>query len=392
MRAGLSLVFQGMLSLALLFGAYQAWTHQDALRSALGLTTPEPERRANPNDRGIPVVVAAVAQGRDDLVIEAVGTGRARRSIDLRPKVEGKVVASRLAAGARFETGDILLELEDEDRRLARDLAEAELAEATRVLERYEALQGRAVTSQASLTEVTTAREIARINRDRAESALEDRKLRAPFDGVTGLPEVEIGDWVTNDVTVASFDDRSEILVEFMLQEALLSRLTLGADVSVRTPSLGMEDLFGVVDSIDTRVDPVSRTTRVRIAIPNGDDRLRPGASFTVTLRLPGAPYAEVPALALQFERGGSYLWRIEDGKASRVPVRLVRRDAGTVLVDGALSPGDPVVVEGVQRLREGRPVEIIGGDPEVVEGLAQGLADAGARGAIRPVLRSADP
>ncbi len=116
----------------------------------------------------------------------------------------------------------------------------------------------------------------------------------------------------------------------------------------------------GQVTQIDNRVDAATRTLRLRAELPNDDDLLRPGMSFKVRLALPGAPHLQVPDLALQWGRDGGHVWVLRDGKAEQVPVQLVRRLEGTVLIDGALQPGEPVVVEGVQRLRPGRAVLVV--------------------------------
>lgn len=68
-----------------------------------------------------------------------------------------------------------------------------------------------------------------------------------------------------------------------------------------------------------------------------------------------------VPELALQWDREGSFVWVVREGKAVRVPARPVRRAAGLVLIDGELKPGESVVVEGVQRLRAGIAVRVVG-------------------------------
>lgn len=369
MRAGLSLIIQIALSAGLIYAGLEAWSMRGEIGAALGLSRPEAQAARPGADRpeGVPVVIARVAEEADDIVLETVGTGRARRSIGLRADAEGKIVGMRLAAGRRFAEGEVMLRLEDSDQQLALALAEARLAEAERVLERYEALETRAVTSTAQLTEASTAREVARIERDRAEAALEDRTLRAPFPGIAGLPQVEIGDRIDTSTEIASFDDRSEILVGFDLPEAYLGRLDTGAEVSATTPAYPTARFAGTVDAVDSRVDPVSRTARVRVALPNAGDTLRPGASFAVTVRLPGETWPLVPELALQFAREGPYVWTVREGESRRVDVDLVRRRAGRVLVDGPLAAGDPVVVEGVQRLREGRAVDVVGSDDAVV-------------------------
>ena len=377
MRARVSLLVQLVLSAGLVIGAAELWSNRAWLAGPLGLSaaaTATPPATAAPD--GVPVVVARIGESADDITLETVGTGRARRSVDLRPDAAGKIVEMRLAAGRRYAAGAVLLRLDDSDQRLALALAGARLAEAERVLARYEALETRSVTSTARLSEVQTARDIARIERDQARAALEDRTLRAPFDGVSGLPAVEIGDRVDLETRIASFDDRAELLVGFDLPEAYLGRLGRGAEITARTPAHPGETFEATLDAIDSRVDPVSRTARVRIALPNPADRLRPGASFGVRVRLPGARHSLVPELALQFARDGPYVWAVRGGESRRVPVRLVRRRAGQVLVEGALAPGTMVVVEGVQRLREGRAVRILGSQaPEVAAGGPAGRA-----------------
>jgi len=368
MRARTTLLIQIVICAGLIAGAIELWEHRAQFLAAASLApaggdASEAAAQTDPAAKGAPVIVAAVDEQADNLVLETVGTGRARRSISLRAEAEGKIVSMALAAGRRFDEGEEMLALENTDQRLALELAEAQLAEAGRVLDRLEALEIRAITSEARLTEVSTAQEIARIERDQAAEALGDRVLRAPFAGVSGLPTVEIGDRIDTETVIASFDDRSEILVGFDLPEAYAGRLEPGGYVSARTPAYPDQRFDGRVDAIDSRVDPVSRSLRVRVALPNAADRLRPGASFVVRIELPGDRYPVVPELALQFSREGPFVWTVRGGQAERVPVSLIRRRAGEVLVDGPLEPGEAVVVEGVQRLREGREVEVINAD-----------------------------
>ena len=99
----------------------------------------------------------------------------------------------------------------------------------------------------------------------------------------------------------------------------------------------------------------------MRATVPNTTDLLRPGMSFQVQLLLPGQAYVSVPELALQWGREGSFVWAVRDGNAVQVAARPVRRTAGRVLIDSELKAGEAVVVEGVQRLRAGRPVRVVG-------------------------------
>lgn len=308
---------------------------------------------------GVPVLVAAADEQRDAVVIEAIGTARARRSVVLYPEAAGEVVEFTLTSGQRIEKGDVILRLDSRATGLSVKVAETRVREAESALQRSRKLRANNVRSAANVEDAEIIFERAKLELQQAQEALSDRILRAPFSGIVGIPKVETGDRITTSSEVISLDDRSTLLVEFEVAERYLSRLQVGMALSARTPAFADRPIVGTVDKIDSRVDPVSRTVQVRAAFPNDDDALRPGMSFFVGLSLTGPLYASVPELALQWRDGQSYVWRVVDGKAERVNVTARRRLNNRVLIEGDLSPGDIIVVEGVQRLRPGRAVEI---------------------------------
>lgn len=348
------------VSVLLIGAAAFAWHEREAAARMLGLAAAQSGPATVERDEGVPVIVAPVQMAEDDLILEAVGTGRAQRSITLRTETEGKIVSMPMEAAQRYAADDILLRLDDTAERLAVELAQTRLEEAERVRSRFSQLQNSGTTAQARLDEVRTAAEIARIELEAARESLENRVLRAPFDGVVGLSEIEVGDWVDSDVEIATYDDRSVLLVGFDLPEALIGRVRLGLTVTAETPAVPGGQFKGTVTAIDSRIAAASRTARARVAIPNPEDTLRPGASFAVRLELPGDRFPIVPELALQFAKGALYVWRIDGDLAERVQVRLIRRREGNVLVEAPLREADLVVVEGTQRLAPGEPVTIV--------------------------------
>lgn len=350
-----------LLALALLIGAAAAvWIERDALRAMAGLTAAPTAGDKSRGRPAVPVIVAPITIARNDIAFEAIGTGRAQRSVMLRVETAGKVAAMPLAPGKRFEKGDVLLKLDDADQRLAVRLAETRLAEAERARKRYRRLQRSGNAAAVRLDEAQTAAAVARIELAMARAALAKRVLRAPFAGVSGLTEIEVGAWVDSDIEIASFDDRNVILVGFDLPEALIGRIAPGMAVAAFTPAAPGRRFDGVVAAIDSRIAAADRTAKVRVAIPNPDDILRPGASFKVRLTLPGGRFPMAPELAVHFSRGALHVWRVVEDKAERVEVRMVRRLDGMVLVEGPLAEGDRVVVEGAQRLAPGKAVEIL--------------------------------
>lgn len=318
-----------------------------------------PPAQSGGGSYAVPVLVEAAGEAADTVTIEAIGTARAIRSVMLFPEVDGEVMNLPVQSGQRVESGEVLMKLGDRSAALSVRVAETRVREARSALARADKLRQTNVRSPANVEDAEVVLERSLLELEQAREALADRTMRAPFGGIVGIPKVEKGNRVTSSTEIVSLDDRSTLLVEFEVAERYLSRLSLGMALDARTPTFPDRRIEGAVDEIDSRVDPVSRTVLIRAAFPNADDVLRPGMSFFVTLRLPGPVMPTVPELALQWRDGKSFVWTIEEGSARRVDVIARRRLNDAVLVEGDIRPGDLVVVEGVQRLRNGRQVDI---------------------------------
>lgn len=353
---------QLLICTLLLSAVALVWQFRTQLTALAGIATDgtDATTQKESGGGGTPVIVAQTVILHDNRTFSAIGTGFAYRTVTLKAPSDGEIDAFNIAPGHRFSKGEVLLRLEDRDEQFAVSLAEARLDRARDERDRYSRLQNSGVTAAALLEEVETEYRIAAIELDRARDTLDKRTLRAPFDGITGLASVELGDRIETGDVLGRFDDRRAILVEFDLPEALLARVSIGLAVSAATPSVEGRRFEGQISAIDSHVDPATRTARVRASIDNASDLLRPGASFALDLALPGKPFPAVPELALQFSEGALLVWRVTDTAAEPVPVRLVRRRAGLVIVDGALEEGDLIVVEGTQRLRRGSAVRVL--------------------------------
>ena len=318
-----------------------------------------------------PVVVQEVRFASDAAILTAIGTGVARAAVELYPEAAGRVIEVLFRAGQLVEAGDPLLRLDAEEEELAVELARVHIDDARQRLGRYERAAPSGAVSSSEVDAARTELRAAQVELAQAELALRKRTLVAPFAGVTGIPEVDVGDRVTESTVVGTLDDRSTLLVDFEVPEAFAYGVRQGGELKLSTWARPGETFTGEVSSIGSRVDEVSRTLRVRASVPNEEDRLRPGMSFSIRLPLTGDRFPSVPSIAVQWDREGAFVWRVADGVAEQVFASVLKRSEGWVLLDAPLEPGDRVVVEGVQRLRPGRAVEITGS--EIV-------ADAGTR------------
>ena len=298
------------------------------------------------------VLVERIKFAGDKRLLRAIGTGEALKSASIYPSVSGEVIEVSFKPGQRVKKGEVLVRLDSKHQRLAVSLAEVVLKEAGRQVKRLQYLAPSGAASIARLQTAETEHESARLRLAQARASLGERTVYAPFDGVVGLTDIERGDRVSEQTMIATLDDRSSILVDFNLPEEYAVKLRIGDLVVIRPWTRREVRLEGSVAVLGSRINPVTRTLRIKAIIPNLEDTVRPGTSFDVQVAFRGRRYPTIPEIAVLWSRDGAYLWRVTNGKTEKVFVSIVRRDKGRVLVDGPLKAGDTIVVEGVQGLR----------------------------------------
>ncbi|MDH2325284.1 efflux RND transporter periplasmic adaptor subunit [Cereibacter sp. SYSU M97828] len=367
---------QGLAALAMLAAAFAVWalfvpSAKPVLRG-WGLIDAAPERAAAVQaSASVRVVAEPVVSAAVDDRATAIGDGRPFRTVTVVPEVTGVLATVEVTSGIMVEPGQVIATLRNEAETIARDRAALVLADADRTLTRVEALAGAATELQR--IEARLARETAALALREAELQLEKRRITAPISGWLGILSLEPGDQVTPSTAIAQIDDRSSLLVDFRLPERFVARVSERMPVKAHPLSRPDMRLEGAVRAVDNRVDPASRTLLVQAMLPNGDDALRGGMAFGITLDFRGQDFPAVPPLAVQWSADGSFVWTVRDGLAQVVPATIIQRNADKVLVDAALSPGDLVVTEGIQSLRPGIPVAL--------RDLAQGAAPVPAGG-----------
>lgn len=120
-----------------------------------------------------------------------------------------------------------------------------------------------------------------------------------------------------------------------------------------------MPAITGEIVDVGSRIDRASRSFTARARVENDDDTLRPGMSFRVRADVTGQRYAAVAETGVQWGAEGAYIWAVVEGAAQSVPVEVVQRREGYVLVNGDLAPDLLVVVEGTQNVRDGSIVTV---------------------------------
>ena len=339
---------------------------------------PQPQAEA-PADRARPVSVETARVERRLLqqTIEAVGTTRARRSIEIVPETDGRLVESHIRTGSKVAEGDVLARLDDTIQRA--DLAEAEavLTEQQQTVERIRQLRQTNAVSQATEQEAAARLAEAIADRDRALRRLEDRVITAPFSGVVGLTNYDPGARVIEGQVLTRLDDLSEVEVEFALPETVFAQVSTGQNLTARSAAFPDRAFTGAIAAIDSRIDPVSRAFRVRALIPNPDSTLPAGMFLSLTLVLTEHERLTVPEEAIIFQAAETYVFVTEDGTARRRIVTTGQRKDGMIAILSGLEPGEEVLVRGLQRVRDGSPITILRSDRDATADADQTAPEA---------------
>ena len=287
--------------------------------------------------------------------LTSVGTARALKSVSVYAETSGRVTAVAIDADTAVAEGDLLLQLDDRDEMLAVELATVKLADAKRLVTRYTAVNARdANIPESQLDDAKAAVDSARIALEQARVDLDRRRITAPFAGRVGITEIDVGDRIDTNTLLTTIDDRSLLLVNFSVPEVYVDRVTRGTPVDVRLWDAADAPVSGEIVAVDSRIDINSRAFIARAAIDNAADRFRPGMAFEISLSASRGAFLSVPDVAVQWGADGAYVWVADDGRAAKREVRLVKRLAGAILIEGELAEGEPVVMEGVQSVRAG--------------------------------------
>jgi RND family efflux transporter MFP subunit len=317
------------------------------------------EQRAVAAVPGIPVIAEPLAFEPARTRIEAVGTSRAMLSAELYPAASGEVVAVNFEPGQRVTKGEVLVELDSREQLLAVRLAKLKLEDAERLYDRYSRSAASGAVLPTTLDAARTAMELARVELESAKIDLADRSIRAVFDGHVGTTDVDPGDRINPNTLVTTLDDRQALLVSFDVPEAFIGELAVGDTVGLETWSGALPPATGEIVDVGSRIDPSTRSFVARARVANDDDSLRPGMGFKVQADVIGETYAAVAETGVQWGADGAYIWAAVNGQAERVPVQVIQRRDGRVLIDGDLREDELVVVEGTQSVRDGAVLNV---------------------------------
>jgi RND family efflux transporter MFP subunit len=314
--------------------------------------------------------LAAQSQPRD-----FAATIRPRVESDLAFRVAGKVVKRFVQAGQKVKGGEPLAVLDENDLKLQREQAEAELTAAKMAAAQTQGDEKRALalrkngwTTDATLDRIKAAAQESRGRQQRAERAvelaansLEYATLRADGDGVVTQTLVEPGQVVAAGQTAIRLAHSGELEAAVSLPEDFATLAGKGA-ATLKLWANKAKTYRAKLRELSPSADPATRTFAARYSILDADAAISIGMSATLSIASSGSEAVmSVPLSALYNQGDGPALWKVDaDGRLRLIPVKLVRYESDAALVSGRLSTKDQIVVLGVHKLEAGRKVRVM--------------------------------
>lgn len=310
---------------------------------------------------GTPVEVLRVYRDTIYDNVESLGTTRAYESIDVTSNVAETVAAIHFDDGDTVKQGDLLALLSQQEEQAQLAAAKARMTENQRELKRLENLLKNRAAAQREYDERLTQIEITRRGAEEIEARIADRTLRAPFDGVLGIRRVSVGALVQPGEIITTLDDVSQMRLDFTVPSIYLDSLQPGVPIEAQRDGINDEMFRGQISSVNSRIDPITRSVLVRAILPNESGVLRPGLLMRVTL-LRNRRDALITAEESVFLRGQSHFVLVVPeggGKVEQRRVHIGMRRPGMVEILDGLAEGELVVTRGINMVAEGQEVSI---------------------------------
>ena len=338
---------------------------------------------------------------------QTVGSLKSRQGVTLRPEVSGRITQLNFKDGERVKKGQLLVQFDDQLQLAQVKQSEAELSIAQANHKRNQELVAQNFISKRSVDESAANLEVAQAKLSLSKATASRLKIIAPFDGMTGIRTVNVGDYLKDGGDIVNIEDIAAVFVDFRLPERFQSKVKKGQKAQVDMDALPGRKFTAVIQAIDPLLDANGRSVGVRACIDNRQNQLRPGMFARVNTVFSEREKAiVVPEEAIVPQAGKQFVIKLLDGAdkgteketktTQRVEVKVGIRRPGKVEILEGLTEGDEVVTAGQQRVqKDGTSVKVVelakpGGKPAVTAPVAPSTgASAGSQTSLPAVAVS---
>lgn len=352
------LVMLGLMLLFILFvGGWKAWQIHGAIAQAAKFAPPPT------------AVTTAVAKKEQwQPVLSAVGSLRAINGVTVSTDLAGVISQIAFQSGATVKKGDLLAKLDSTQEEAQLHSAEARLDWAKVSLDRQRNLVNSGAVSKSDFDSAESEFRQASAAVDEAKALIARKAIVAPFDGVLGIRQVDLGQYLNVGAPIVQLQSANPIYADFSLPQQSLEQIAIGKKLQVRAAGITGDKFEGEIESIDSRLDETTRNLLVRGLIQNAEHKLRPGMFVSVEVLLPEQDVITIPSTSINYAPYGDSVYVVKetkapDGKvadeAQQQFVKLGPTRGDQVSVVSGVKEGDQVVSSGVFKLRAGAPIQV---------------------------------
>ncbi|MBV8802379.1 MAG: efflux RND transporter periplasmic adaptor subunit [Gammaproteobacteria bacterium] len=286
---------------------------------------------------------------------QAVGTVKAMHNITIESEVTGIVETLNVSNNQKVNQGDIILSLKHDDITANLQKNQAILTQKQLYYQRLKRLDKSISEESLSVALSEFQQAEAAVTADLA--ALNKYIIKAPFSGVLGIWQIDIGQLVKPGDHLISLSELSPAFIDFMLPAKALSNILIGDDIQFTTPTFPDRTWHGIIIAIDPQLDNATRNIILRAKIVNEDNKLVPNLYGQILVIKKTPAQFLIPQEAVIYDPQGTSVYIIRDKKAQLQPVKLGLHQENEVVIEKGLQTNDEVVTAGMMKLFPGSSV-----------------------------------
>jgi membrane fusion protein, multidrug efflux system len=318
-----------------------------------------------------PEAVTSIVAHREQwpATLTVIGTMEAVQGVTVSADLPGAVARVAFDSGKSVHAGDILVELDTRQERAQLAALEAQRDLAKVNFGRMQQLVDEGVISRMEYDQASSQQKATEANVAEIKATIERKTIRAPFSGILGIRQVNLGQYLSAGQAIVSLQALSPIYVNFGVPQQTLSQMVIGHAVRVAKEDLPNAAFSGRVTAVDSVVNEATRNIQIQATLSNPEGKLRPGMFVQVEVPLGAArSVIALPASAINYAPYGDSVFVITDlkdpsGKTYRgVQQQFVKVEGShgdQVAIVSGVNPGDEVVTSGVFKLRNGAAVQV---------------------------------
>ena len=305
--------------------------------------------------------------------IESIGFIEPDQGVTLSTSESGLVSRIYFESGQRVEEGDLVMQLDQSVEVANLESAKARLESTLNTLTRLRNLQKNSLASQENLDQAEADYRALGSQIDSYQASIDRRAIRAPFSGIMGIRQVQLGQYLQSGADVARLENIEIMRLRFIIGERDFAKVQLGMPVTVSVDAYPLRKFNGEISAIEPAIEYNSGVVQVQSSLPNSDGLLRSGMYGKVSIGLePFEDQVVVPQGAINFTLYGESVYLIQKQKqengeewdvVNEISIKVAERRGNQALITSGIQVGDRIVTAGQLKLSNGTRVKLVESD-----------------------------